>query len=391
MINNSYYPTILILDDNTKYYGWSFTNSTLSLGEVVFNTGITGYQEIITDPSYTDQIITFTYPEIGNTGINNEDNESGQIYIKGIIAKNICFSPSSWRHQISLIDYLKCKQIPHIFGIDTRALTKHLRKNGVMNGCISSKTLDETFLVKTLNRIPPMKGTNLVNKVTTENTYTLNSTTQLPYFHSHLKYKTDIFHGQKLNIAVLDLGVKYNILQRLISYGCNVTILPAYSDYSIINDLAPDGLILSNGPGDPSSIKQIIKNVGSIIKLSNIPILGICMGHQVLSLALGCETFKLKFGHRGINHPTGMYQKVEITSQNHGFAVNLNSCSDKNMEITHLNLNDNTVAGIIHRHKLIFSVQYHPEASPGPHDSDYLFYHFINLIKLNKHKKNIIT
>nr|QVY57904.1 carbamoyl phosphate synthase small subunit [Betaphycus gelatinus] len=379
----NYYQSILLLNDGTKYYGWSYSNSILSVGEIVFNTGITGYQEIMTDPSYAGQIITFTYPEIGNTGINEEDDESSNIYIKGIITKNICEKPSNWRHKISFIDYIKKHKIPHIFGIDTRALTKKLRKQGVMNGCISSKDLNEINLKKKINNLSEIKTTNLIDIVTTKNSYIVKDSKSSHSIYNYLNYRTYIKYDKNLKIVVIDFGVKNNILSRLIHYGCNVTVVPANSTYNTISRLEPDGILLSNGPGDPSSMLNIIENVVNIIYSSNIPIFGICMGHQILSLALKSKTFKLKFGHRGLNHPTGIGQKVEITSQNHGFAVDLHSLSNDDLIITHMNLNDSTVAGLIHKNKPIFSVQYHPEASPGPHDSDYLFYNFIELATIN--------
>lgn len=391
-MQNNYYRSILLLSNGTKYYGWSYSKSILSIGEIVFNTGITGYQEIVTDPSYAGQIITFTYPEIGNTGINEEDDESSNIYIKGIIAKNICEKPSNWRHQISFIDYLKKQKIPHIFGIDTRALTKQLRKQGVMNGCISSKDLGEISLKKQINDLSKMPITNLIQMVTTKRLYTAKNSNFSHPIYSYLNYRTRINCVQKLKIVVIDFGVKNNILSRLIHYGCNVTVVPAQSTYHIINQLKPNGILLSNGPGDPSSMSDIINNIADIIYSSNIPIFGICMGHQILSLALKSKTFKLKFGHRGLNHPTGIEKKIEITSQNHGFAVDLNSLSNNNLAITHMNLNDFTVAGLIHKNRPIFSVQYHPEASPGPHDSDYLFHSFIELAKVkNKNSIQSIT
>nr|QVY58312.1 carbamoyl phosphate synthase small subunit [Kappaphycus striatus] len=387
-MHHNYYRAILLLNDGTKYYGWSYSNLILSIGEIIFNTGITGYQEIMTDPSYAGQIITFTYPEIGNTGINQEDNESSNIYVKGIITKNICQTPSNWRNQISFIDYLKKQQIPHIFGIDTRALTKKLRTEGVMQGCISSKDLSEISLQQQINSESKKPINDLINTVTTKNTYTVKDSKFDYSIYSHLNYRAKTAYDQKLTIVVIDFGVKNNILSRLMYYGCKVTVVPANSTYNTIKQLKPDGILLSNGPGDPSSMHKIIKNITNIIYLSNIPIFGICMGHQILSLALKSNTFKLRFGHRGLNHPAGINKKVEITSQNHGFAVDLNSLCNKNLIITHMNLNDFTVAGLIYKNKPIFSVQYHPEASPGPHDSDYLFYHFINLAKI-KNKNSI--
>nr|YP_010902799.1 carbamoyl phosphate synthase small subunit [Hypnea flava]WCH54853.1 carbamoyl phosphate synthase small subunit [Hypnea flava] len=381
------YPAMLLLEDGTQYYGWSLLNSIQSIGEVVFNTGITGYQEIITDPSYAEQIIIFTYPEIGNTGINEEDNEAKTIYIKGIIAKNICRQPSNWRHHATFIDYLIQNKIPHIFGIDTRALTKHLRNNGVMNGYITNQIFSTQIIEEMIRTNSKITHKKLVDIVTTKNLYKLKFHQEKPKTYSHLNRKIKINHYPIFHIAVLDLGVKHNILSRLISRGCSITILPADSSYDTINKLQVDGILLSNGPGDPSSMINIVNNIKDIINFCHVPIFGICMGHQILSLALGGQTFKLKFGHRGLNHPAGMNQKAEITSQNHGFAVKFNTSLSKKLAISHFNLNDSTIAGIIHKYKPIFSVQYHPEASPGPHDSEYLFNHFIHLIKQSKINK----
>nr|AXF36108.1 carbamoyl phosphate synthase small subunit [Gracilariopsis tenuifrons] len=380
------YPAIMLLQDGKSYKGWTLLKSMITFGEVVFNTGMTGYQEIMTDPSYAGQIMTFTYPEIGNTGINNEDNESKKIHVKGIIAKNFCFHSSNWRLEQSFINYIIINNIPNIFGIDTRELTKHLRNTGVMNGCISSKYLNSNELYSKLHKTPIMQGSDLVKKVTTLKKYTFSD--YFNQYYCHLKYKTDSTFGYGLKIILIDFGVKYQILSRLFSYGCSIDVLPADTTYEEIRLHNPDGIILSNGPGDPSVIQYGIKTIKKIIEFTNIPIFGICMGHQILSLALGAETFKLRFGHRGLNHPSGMKQKIEVTSQNHGFAVQKQSLYPNNIYITHLNLNDLTVAAIFHNKKPIFSVQYHPEASPGPHDSDYLFKYFINLIKKFKKYNN---
>uniref|UniRef100_A0AAU7YPF3 Carbamoyl phosphate synthase small chain n=1 Tax=Gracilaria hainanensis TaxID=2871843 RepID=A0AAU7YPF3_9FLOR len=380
------YPAILILKDSKIYKGWTLLNSTVSFGEVIFNTGMTGYQEIMTDPSYAEQIITFTYPEIGNTGINYEDNESSKIHVKGIIVKNLCFSPNNWRQQESFIQYIVKNKIPHIFGIDTRALTKHLRKTGSMNGCISSEYLNPDLLSSKFKSISRIEGTDLVQQVTTPQNYEFQDYAH-QYF-SYLQYKTDKTYGYGLKIILIDFGVKQNILSRLYSYGCSIHILPATSSYKEIISCNPDGILLSNGPGDPSAITYAINTVKKIITYTNIPIFGICMGHQIISLALEAKTFKLKFGHRGLNHPSGIQQKAEVTSQNHGFAVTQKSLYDKTINITQFNLNDSTVAAMFHRTKPIFSVQYHPEASPGPHDSDYLFKYFIGLTKQFKQYNN---
>lgn len=383
------YSSTLTLENGTIYKGWSLNNNLLSLGEVVFNTGMTGYQEIMTDPSYRGQIIIFTYPEIGNTGINQEDSESQHIHIKGIIAKNICFQPSNWRSKIPFIKYLLNQKIPHIFGIDTRALTKQIRNNGAMNGCICSQTLNTTNIKNLIQKAPKMQGSNLVNEVTTERTYEFKKLNKLynNYFDSNHKIQKQPI----LNIIIIDLGVKHNIIERLFSYGCKITVVPATSTSQSILSYRPDGIILSNGPGDPEAIANTLENIKQLISQPlDIPIFGICMGHQILSLALGGTTFKLKFGHRGINHPIGIRSKAEITSQNHGFAVKAEWINNDDIYITHMNLNDFTVAGIIHKNKPIFSVQYHPEASPGPHDSEYLFQYFIKLVKYMKSKNKQI-
>nr|YP_010728579.1 carbamoyl-phosphate synthase arginine-specific small subunit [Phymatolithon calcareum]WEA76764.1 carbamoyl-phosphate synthase arginine-specific small subunit [Phymatolithon calcareum] len=374
------YTTFLLLEDRKIYQGWSFSNALMSIGELVFNTGMTGYQEVITDPSYFGQIVLFTYPEIGNTGVNNDDIESLKPYIKGIIAKNICLNPSNWRSQVSLVHYLIDQNIPHIFGIDTRSLTKYLRDKGVMNGCISSHKLSFSSLIKRFQQFTSMQNLNLVNKVTTTTSY-IWSPRLLPRFN----FK-DNFQNQynRLNVVVIDFGVKFNILNRLSYYGCDVKIVPAITNYDIIMLDKPDGVLLSNGPGDPSLIHNSLNTIRNLIN-SNIPIFGICLGHQLLSLALGATTSKLKFGHRGLNHPSGLYNQVRITSQNHGFVVSSNTLPQSLVDVTHFNLNDSTIAGMVHNFRPCFSVQYHPEASPGPHDSDYLFAHFIRIMRAFKY------
>ena len=384
-MNDSFYPAILYLEDGTHFKGWSLINSINCLGEVVFNTGMTGYQEIITDPSYSGQIINFTYPEIGNTGLNDEDNESSNIHAVGIILKNFCRYPSNWRSQISFMDYVLKYKIPHIFGIDTRSLTQHLRNHGVMNGCISTKIFDFSTLQNLILVSPTMIGLDLVKKVTTKNSYAWNSNIVPRFNVSHLDYKLNLSPSNvfSVNIVVIDFGVKYNILSRLSKRGCNIQIMPANSNINTILAAEPDGILLSNGPGDPSVVSYGVCLVRDLIHVTNIPIFGICMGHQILSLALGANTFKLRFGHRGLNHPAGINQKAEITSQNHGFAVDF---TYDLAQVTHFNLNDLTIAGILHVHKPVFSVQYHPEASPGPHDSDYLFGAFVKLVHLIKEK-----
>ena len=388
------YSSNLLLEDGSTYKGWSFFDNIYSIGEVVFNTGMTGYQEIMTDPSYAGQIITFTYPELGNTGLNKDDYESNRISIKGIIAKNICYYPSNWRSIISLPEYLFKNKVPHIFGIDTRALTQHLRIRGVMKGIICNFDNVQLNHLKRFSQNQAFNECSLVNSVTVSRAYYINFDSFNKSLYSHLNYKISQKRNSlfKLNIVVLDFGVKYNIINRLLSYGCNVYGLPVTSSYEVIRSYKPDGIILSNGPGDPDTITYTLESIKQLVNQPlDIPIFGICMGHQILSLALGSTTFKLKFGHRGINHPIGIGSKAEITSQNHGFAVKAEFLNNQDVYITHMNLNDSTVAGIIHKNKPVFSVQYHPEASPGPHDSEYLFKYFIRLIKFMKSKNKQLS
>lgn len=385
MIQNLHKSTLL-LSNGQKYQGWSFKNNFTISGEVVFNTGMTGYQEVMTDTSYSGQIIMFTYPEIGNHGINIEDYESSNIQVKGIIAKNICMHPYNWRNSISLYDYLIKNNVPHIFGIDTRKLTKNLRRNGVMTGCISSKSLDLKLLQKHIENTIPIEKQDKILEVTTRKAYKIWKNSYYIAYFSYLNKITKTQLSQSLNyrIVIIDFGVKSNIIYRLLDYGCKVFIVPANSSYDFIIHHQPDGILLSNGPGDPSQVKYAIKTIEQIINYTTIPVFGICMGHQIISLALGFNTFKLKFGHRGINHPAGNKQISEITSQNHGFGVQLTKNYQNKVRISHLNLNDNTIAGLLHNRKPIFSVQYHPEASPGPHDSEYLFNSFMKMIQFIK-------
>lgn len=392
MITSSFYPSFLYLDNGAIYKGWSFFQNSMSFGELVFNTGMTGYQEIITDPSYSNQIIIFTYPELGNTGLNQEDNESSLVHVKGIISKNLCLSPSNWRNKISLKDFILDKKIPHIFGIDTRSLTMNLRDQGVMFAYILHKPVDQ-FTYRLYKRFLNL---DLVKRTTKSSVFLFTRKNFLNHglFNYVNKDKTQSYKKEKknLNIILIDFGFKNNIVARLLNYNCNIYVLPATVNYRFITLYKPDGVLLSNGPGDPSLVIYAIQTIKKLIYFSNIPIFGICMGHQLLNLALGLSTFKLKFGHRGLNHPSGMNQSSEITSQNHGFAVSCNNLNKvniniKKIDITYLNLNDNTIGGIIYNNKPIFSVQHHPEASPGPHDSNDLFQFFIQLIYKVKYYK----
>jgi carbamoyl-phosphate synthase small subunit len=372
-------PALLVLADGTAYRGWSFGAHGTTVGEVVFNTGMTGYQEVLTDPSYCGQIVTFTYPELGNTGVNLEDEESAGPKIRGAIARNVCSRPSNWRCSQSLQDYLKQYNIPGIYGIDTRALTRKIRTVGAINGGISTAILDPAELLEQVQDAPSMAGLNLVREVTTREVYEWSEATDSVWeFSPTVKPGS----GEQWTVVAIDFGVKRNILRRLASYGCRVIVVPADTAPEEILKYNPDGIFLSNGPGDPSAVTEGFETTKALLK-SKKPIFGICMGHQILGRSLGAETFKLKFGHRGLNQPAGLTQRVEITSQNHGFAIDPDSLVPE-VEITHLNLNDRTVAGLKHKTLPLFSVQYHPEASPGPHDADYLFDRFVQTMRENQ-------
>ena len=351
---------ILLLADGRIFEGRSFGYQGESTGEVCFNTGMTGYQEILTDPSYCKQIVTMTSPHIGNYGINEEDIESENIQVAGFVIKEETMTPSNWRSTQSLGEYLKKNKIVGIKEIDTRSLTRHIRDKGAMNGIISSKDLDIQSLEKKLKKFPDMNGLDLAKDVTTQKKYKWPGKGQ---------YK----------VAVIDFGIKKNILRLLSDVGCELTVFPASIKAEDILSFEPDGVFLSNGPGDPLAVTYGIETVKKL--LGKVPLFGICLGHQILALALGASTFKLKFGHRGINHPVRNNEKntVEITSQNHGFAVDLDSLPP-NVISTHINLNDNTSGGIRCTDIPAFSVQYHPESSPGPHDSRYLFNQFIEMM-----------
>ena len=351
---------ILLLADGRIFEGQSFGYQGETIGEVCFNTGMTGYQEILTDPSYCKQIVTMTSPHIGNYGINEEDIESENIQVAGFVIKEETMTPSNWRSTQSLGEYLKKNKIVGIKEIDTRSLTRHIRDKGAMNGIISSTDLDIQSLEKKLNKFPDMNGLDLAKDVTTQK-----------------KYK---WPGKgQFKVAVIDFGIKKNILRLLSDAGCELTVFPASIKAEDILSFEPDGVFLSNGPGDPLAVTYGIETVKKL--LGKVPLFGICLGHQILALALGASTFKLKFGHRGINHPVRNNEKntVEITSQNHGFAVDLDSLPP-NVISTHINLNDNTSGGIRCTDIPAFSVQYHPESSPGPHDSRYLFNQFIEMM-----------
>jgi carbamoyl-phosphate synthase small subunit len=369
-------PALLVLADGTAYPGLSFGAMGTTIGEVVFNTGMTGYQEVLTDPSYSGQIVVFTYPELGNTGVNPDDEESAFPHVRGAIARNVCYRPSNWRSTASLPKYLEHHNVPGIHGIDTRALTRKLRSAGAMNGAISTEILDPAELLNLVRSAPSMAGLNLVNHVTTPEVYEWSQPSEAMW---EFNPAADDSSSKQLTVVALDFGVKRNILKRLASYGCKVIVVPADTSAAEILKYNPDGIFLSNGPGDPSAVIEGIATTKELLAADK-PIFGICMGHQILGLSLGATTFKLKFGHRGLNQPAGLTQTVEITSQNHGFAIDAESLSPE-IEVTHLNLNDRTIAGLQHKTLPCFSVQYHPEASPGPHDADYLFGKFVKQMR----------
>ncbi|MCF2972280.1 glutamine-hydrolyzing carbamoyl-phosphate synthase small subunit [Synechococcus sp. Nb3U1] len=373
----NHHPALLVLADGTVFTGWSFGAAGTAIGEVVFNTGMTGYQEVITDPSYRGQLITFTCPELGNTGVNDLDEESALPQAKGVIARNVSRWVSSWRATQSLPEYLQHRGIPGIAGVDTRALARRLRSQGVMNGAISTEILDPQVLLEQVQAAPSMQGLSLVAEVTTPQPYEWLEPTPADWDYGRSQGLP--VPAPPLRVVALDFGIKRNILRRLTRYGCRVMVLPADATPEQVLSYAPDGVFLSNGPGDPAAETQAIRTAQALLQTQK-PLFGICLGHQILNLALGGSTFKLKFGHRGLNHPCGLEQQVEITSQNHGFAVDADSIPAELAQISHLNLNDRTVAGIRHRQLPLFSVQYHPEASPGPHDADYLFQEFVELM-----------
>jgi len=359
---------ILVLEDGFSLEGEGFGASGESFGEVVFNTSVSGYQEIITDPSYCGQIVTMTYPLIGNYGINYEDVESRKLYLEGFVVKEISKIYSNYRAKASLDEYLKEYNIVGVSGIDTRALTRHIRIEGAMKGVVSTNDLDKESLVKKVKASAGLEGRDLVKEVTCRQAY--------DWAEPHAENK-----DTRYKVVVLDCGVKFNILRSLVNLGAQVKVVPAKTGADEILNLKPCGVLLSNGPGDPAAVKYVIKTVTDL--LGKVPIFGICLGHQMLGLALGGKTYKLKFGHHGGNHPVMDLEtrKVEITSQNHGFNVDMDAFSDKDIEPTHMNLYDNTIEGIKHRKIPAFSVQYHPESSPGPHDAGYLFERFIKMLE----------
>ena len=374
---------LLALEDGRTFPCRSFTGPGQATGEVVFNTGMTGYQEVLTDPSYSGQMVVMTYPLIGNYGINPDDIESSRIQVSAFIIKEYQAYPSNFRSTATLADYLKENGILGVEQLDTRAITRHIRNAGAMRAVISTDDLTPASLVKKANEIPTMTGLNLAKVVTTpEPFYWKNDRPEIINATSRPLDKTIWQHrGSRRSVVAFDFGIKFNILRQFEQAGFEIVVVPSATRADTIQAMEPDGIFLSNGPGDPEPVNDAIKTIQSLLDYR--PIFGICLGHQLLGLALGAKTFKLKFGHRGANQPVKNLQsgKVEITSQNHGFAVDTESLRGNDVEITHINLNDNTLEGFRHRKYPIVSVQYHPEASPGPHDARYLFNEFKALMR----------
>ncbi len=357
-------PAVLALEDGRTFRGRSWAAQGEALGEMVFNTSMTGYQEVLTDPSYAGQIICMTYPLIGNYGVNSADEESARPWVEGFAVREVSRVASNWRSAESLDDYLKRWNIVAIEGIDTRALVRHIRDKGAMRACISTIDLVESSLIEKARHSPAMENRELASVVTTKQPYEVAAEGE-----------------ERFHIVCYDFGVKRNSLRKLASLGCRITVLPASTPAAEVLALHPDGLFLSNGPGDPASMNKEVEEISQLVKAA-VPTFGICFGHQLLARAFGGKTFKLVFGHRGGNQPVKDLQEggVEITSHNHGFAVDAASLPSE-IEVTHINLNDRCVEGMRHKTLPVISVQYHPEAAPGPHDAEHHFQRFIDLIE----------
>jgi carbamoyl-phosphate synthase small subunit len=369
-------PALLVLADGTVLRGQAFGARGTVVGEVVFNTGMTGYQEVMTDPSYSGQLVTFTYPELGNTGVNGQDQEADRPHVRGVIARQLAPRASNWRSEEELDTWLQRHGVVGIAGVDTRALVRHLREGGAINGILSSDGTPPLQLLEQVRSAPSMSGLNLAETVSTREPYRWDqlcpaSFDARPVRHPERPYR----------VVAIDFGIKRAILERLVAHGCEVTVLPADATLEQVLSLQPEGVFLSNGPGDPAAVSSGIALARGLLEQRDLPLFGICLGHQILGLALGGTTFKLGYGHRGLNHPCGAPGMVEITSQNHGFAIDAASLPAERVRVTHENLNDRTVAALAMVDQPVFGVQYHPEASPGPHDADHHFGRFAALME----------
>jgi carbamoyl-phosphate synthase small subunit len=359
---------IIFLEDGTSFFGRSLSVRGETAGEIVFNTAMTGYQEVLTDPSYAGQIVLMTYPLIGNYGVNTEDVESSKIHVKGFVVREFCRTHSNDRAAEGLMDYLNKNNILAVEGIDTRALTRHIRLQGAMKAVISTEDFDPAGLARKLGAVPSMEGSDWVRAVTTDKKYIWKA----------------LGDAAQYKVAAIDCGIKYNILRILTGLGCEVHVFPAQASVEEIKAMEPDGIFISNGPGDPAAVPYVAETIKQFF--GALPVFGICLGHQIIGLALGGKTYKLKFGHHGANHPVKdlLDNRISITSQNHGFCVDMKSLNSQEVELVNINLNDQTLEGIRHKKWPVFSFQHHPEASPGPHDARYLFDYFIEMMEKNR-------
>jgi carbamoyl-phosphate synthase small subunit len=370
---------ILALEDGRIFRGEGYGHPGECQGEVVFNTSLTGYQEIATDPSYAGQIVVLTNPQIGNYGTNQADNEASKTFIEGLIVREFSPISSNWRSEQVTDEYMERFQVPVLAEIDTRALVRHLRTNGVMRGVISTLSTDVDALVAKARAIRKMDGTDLAKVVSTKSIYSFDQSD--PLYQAGDPLLPGLSEGRPLHVVAYDFGIKQNILRMLARENCKVTVVPAETSADDVLALKPDGVFLSNGPGDPEPVDYAVKAIRGM--MGRVPVFGICLGHQLCGLALGGKTYKLKFGHHGGNHPVknNATGKVEITAHNHNFAVDPDSVNANEVELTHVDLNDNTLEGLRHKTLPLFSVQYHPEAAPGPHDSHYLFRDFRSMME----------